>query len=190
MLTSAANLKPPCALHASAPWPLPDFYDIDVDGRQLSNRCGIPESALFPYQGLDVRVEVSTTAAPPNLRLTIYVPEGSSARFLSDSVVIQEPRGTPAASQPYRLVHADGALTGLNTATGLMTGKTVVWKSLLGDITSHQPYRFEVQPNFVAHDKDGAILLPGMEINQVAHPPLAIPYRATSKFVFAALNGC
>jgi len=166
------------------------FYDIDIPGRELSNRCGIPESSLFSYQGLYIRIEVNAAHTPTNLGLTVYVPEGKDVKFLSDSVSIQEPLKSPPLEKLHHLRPRDESSTGLHDSTSTMKGKSVVRKSIFGDVTHHMPYRFDLQPAFVAHEENGAITLPSMEIDKVRYPPVVIPYRAASKFVFASLNGC
>jgi len=167
------------------------FYDVDVPGRELSNRCGVPETALFPYHGIYMRVQINSPDPHPSFRLAVYVPEGITARFLSDSVIIDEsPRSKDEMSKKYQLLSTDPKYTGLATSTSTMKGGTFIRKNFFGDLVSHKRFAFGTEPDFLAISKDGLITLPGMEINGVQYPSFVIPYRATSKFVFAALNGC
>jgi hypothetical protein len=167
------------------------FYDVDVPGRELSNRCGIPETASFPYHGIHIRVQINSPDPHPSFRLTTYVPEGINARFLSDSLLINEsPHSENEIGKKYRLLSFDSQYTGLATSMSTMKGETFIRKNFFGDVVSHKRFPFGTEPDFLSITKDGLVTLPSIEINGVQYPPLVIPYRATSKFVFASLNGC
>ena len=166
------------------------FYDIDIPSRELRNRCGIPEFASFPFHGVYMKVQVNGVDRQPGFTLSVSVPAGQTARFLGDVVVISEPGFLARrAIQKYQL-HLTYARNAEATTTGEMTGFTHVQEHLLGDLVSHETYHFNTIPEFFASEKYGEITLPGIVVNGVTYPPLVIPYKATSKFVFASLNGC
>jgi hypothetical protein len=166
------------------------FYDIEIPDRELSNRCGIPETASFPFHGIYMQVQVNGVDRRPGFRLSVSVPAGQTARFLSDVVVIDEPVSPSRSDNRKYQLHLAYAHAAQATTTGEMRGSTYVQKHLLGDIVSHETYYFNTVPEFFANEKVGEITLPSIEVNGVEYPPLVIPYRATSKFIFASLNGC
>jgi len=167
-----------------------DFYDIDVPGRQLSNRCGIPETAKFAYHGLDIRVGINVISMSPAFTLLVDVPEGLVARFVSDVVTIHEPLDSSGLKINYQLRTFNSEYTGIASAIAPMIGKSFVHQNFFGEVTTQNTFFFGLLPEFRANEVKGLVTLPSMDINGTTFPPLIIPYRKTSKFVFASLNGC